>query len=440
MSHPQSDPWLQLESENGTLRPTRHNEDSDKPLDRHSDKQRAPPSDSEGLQTYDAEDVAISSKLGDFVAQPADGLHPVGLGGLGNYPKPGRLDTRSQLTPYWSLAEAVAPAGVWNGRPAAAPGATGATELNAKPDSVELNTEMPPRPSARRAHRTLPSLGHAPCQEPRSNSVAGRAPEIPGLIMPILTSTRPSRRFDPREGLHQPFSARKLVYALQKEQIKHNQILTYFSYYEAEIVSKGLDELVQGVPAIFYAVATNDEVIVRTWVEHGADVNVSEQRSGIPLLAFAILQSGVLRADTTAVVVTLLSLGADASVIPKAFYSPSLQEYTASGPNLSDLSDLEDDNKKWCKEHIRPQLATALNLTQRYVLEKHERRKKPALRLRNAAARLNVTSLFSLPYFMIGQDFATQLLTEELISYLITQSEGPLVLFFAGIPLIFVIS
>ncbi|KAI9774153.1 MAG: hypothetical protein M1840_005246 [Geoglossum simile] len=406
-----SDPWLQLESEHSTPHTSNHNEDSDKPIppDPCSDKQRAV-SDYEGLQSYDAEEVIISSELGSFVVPPVDGLHTVGSSGL----------------------EAVAPALIWNGQPATPLEAADATELNTTPDSMELNTDIPSRPSARRVLQTLPSLGHAPYQEPRSKSAARRTPAIPGLILPVLTSTQPPRRFNPREGLHLPFSVRRLVFALQKEQISYNQILTYFSYFEAGVVSGGLDESVQGIPAIFYAVATNDETVVRMWIEHGADVNVSEQKSRIPLLAFAILQSSILRADTTPIVVTLLSLGADVSIIPKAFYSPFLQEYSTSGPNLSELSDLEDDNKKWCTEYIRPQLATALNLTQRYVLEKHERRKKPALRLRHAAARLNVTSLFSLPYFMIGQDFATQLLTEELISYLITQSEGPLILFFAG--------
>lgn len=42
---------------------------------------------------------------------------------------------------------------------------------------------------------------------------------------------------------------------------------------------------------MFYTVKTNNKALVRTWVDYGADVNAREPKIGLPLLAFAIINS-----------------------------------------------------------------------------------------------------------------------------------------------------
>lgn len=251
------------------------------------------------------------------------------------------------------------------------------------------------------------------------------------LVLPILETTGPPR-FSPQEGAAQPFSISRLTWALQNN-LMHRSLLVYFSFYERPQISSAINQEIDNVPAIFYAVATNNDQIVRTWIEYGGNPDAVEPGSRLPLLAFAIMYSDPIGQDTTAVVTTLLSLGADASVIPKAFYSPFLRDVPPVGPDAQELTDLEDQNKAWCTDVFIAKLARAFNLTQRYFTEKKMSSKKPSIRHKQAAEQHHVTPLFHLPLFLIGQDIAVSVLIENLLSYLLIPSEKPLVLFFAGI-------
>jgi hypothetical protein len=281
--------------------------------------------------------------------------------------------------------------------------------LSPKPDQAELEVES--------------------TDDTQADTRVGTSQEF---ILPILKLAGPIQRFTSEEGVTRHFSIERLTWALQNN-LSHSDLLDYFSYFVTEAIAREINEEVEGIPAVFYAVATNDEKIVRSWIEHGGDVNAIELKSRIPLLAFAILQENSIQADTTTVVTTLLGLGADTSVIPKAFYSPFSRDLPASGPDAVELTDIEDENKRWCTESIRSKLTTAINLSQRYFLEKYLNRPQPSVRFREAAAKLNATSLFTLHFLMIGQSIALKMLVERLLSYLILPSSKPLVLFFAGI-------
>jgi hypothetical protein len=76
----------------------------------------------------------------------------------------------------------------------------------------------------------------------------------------------------------------------------------------------------EGFPAILYAVGTNNQ-IVRVWIGYGGDINAVHCSTGHPLLAFAIINADNLQSETTLTVATLLSHGAQATVIPKALHT-----------------------------------------------------------------------------------------------------------------------
>jgi ATP-dependent Clp protease ATP-binding subunit ClpA len=182
---------------------------------------------------------------------------------------------------------------------------------------------------------------------------------------------------------------------------------------------------------MFFVVATNNDWILRTWVRYGGDVTAVHEASQIPLLAFAIMHAETIHTDTTQVVATLLSLGASAQVIPSAFYTPFLHDLPDKGPEL-ESEDLSDENKQWCTEAAGDKMARTMNITQRYYLERATKTKKPSVRHRQVALLRNAESLLGIPYFLVGQTTAANLLLQKLLGYIMIPSRKPLVLVFAG--------
>jgi hypothetical protein len=64
------------------------------------------------------------------------------------------------------------------------------------------------------------------------------------------------------EGLTQEFSVRRLAYALQGG-IRHGELQHYLSFLSESVAAQHMNAVVSGYPAIFYAVATNDEKVVQ---------------------------------------------------------------------------------------------------------------------------------------------------------------------------------
>jgi hypothetical protein len=105
----------------------------------------------------------------------------------------------------------------------------------------------------------------------------------------------------------------------------------YLSHFPSSAVAKSVIGNVASVPSIFFAVETNKESIVRTWAEFGGDVNAREPTTGLPLLAFAIINAAPF-GDTMFVVCTLRSLGVDAAAISTFLYGTNTEG--SSDPTL----------------------------------------------------------------------------------------------------------
>ena len=209
-------------------------------------------------------------------------------------------------------------------------------------------------------------------------------------------------------------------------------IQNYLGYYEEGTVKRYIHNTVEGFPAIFYAVETNNELVIRTWITYCGDVTAVHKASNVPLLAFAIMHSETIQEDTTLIVATLLSLGALPQVIPAAFYTPYCRDLPDNGPNIVTLEDIDNENNKWCTSAASARLARTANLTQRYYLERAAKTKKPSIRQRQIAIHRNAEALLGIPYFLIGQTMAANCLQQKLLSHIMVASNRPLVLVFAG--------
>lgn len=197
------------------------------------------------------------------------------------------------------------------------------------------------------------------------------------------------------------------------------------------------DHSVQGFPLMFYATQTNNEKIIRFIAGFGANINIVSDEDKIPLLAYAIINSQIIQQDTSAAVLTLLSLGATAEVFPAAFYSPYDVDLPAGGPSQKQLTDLMDDDKKWCQHpSMRSKLTEALNITYRYYLDKSTKVPKPQPREKQVAELKDVAPLLGIPYLLIGQITAAVALRNSLLVYMarrkVPHNRKPLVLVFAG--------
>lgn len=228
------------------------------------------------------------------------------------------------------------------------------------------------------------------------------------------------------------FSLQDLVGAIQ-DGIDIRLVTEYLEYYDATVVRRHLSDNLEGFPSIFFVVGTNNEYLIRLWIAFGADVSAVHESSGVPLLAFAIMNSEILESDTTLAVSTLLSIGAVPEAIPSAFYTPFLQDLPDNGPSDESLkSEMELRTNSWCTPAARAKLARTANITQRYYLERASKAKKPSSRHRQVAKLRNAEALLGISYFLVGQTMATNRLYQKLLTYMTVQTKRPLVMVFAG--------
>lgn len=224
------------------------------------------------------------------------------------------------------------------------------------------------------------------------------------------------------------FDSYSLASAIQHGAIA-SHIRSYLNLCDTGVTEQNMNTTVEGFPLIFYAVASNSEDIVRLFIEYGASPNAVYEPLNVPLLAFAIMCSEMLHIDTTNMVCILLSKGASACAIPKDLYTPYLHDNaTSSGQQDSEAT----EEVAWCSPEVKARLSKNVNLTHRYFLEKSTKLKPPSTKRRQIAQLKKCQGLLGIPYFLIGQSVATELLVQRLLIHMMLPAKKPLVLCFAG--------
>ncbi|TKA46501.1 hypothetical protein B0A54_02333 [Friedmanniomyces endolithicus] len=246
------------------------------------------------------------------------------------------------------------------------------------------------------------------------------------VVPPSTANLIASRTYE-----YEVFDIRELV-AWMQYGTDVKTIMQYLNRFDDETVRNAINDSIEGFPAMFYVVETNNEDIIRLWVSHGGDVSVTHDMSKVPLLAFAIIHGENIQTDTTLITATLLSLGAVPNLIPSAFYSPYLQNLPEHGPSHDDLENFTDEQKSWCKDIARGKLARTCSLTHRYYLERASKTKRPSRRQYQVAKRTKAEPLLGIANFLIGQTSTAKALMDTLLTHILEPGKKPLVLVFAG--------
>lgn len=234
--------------------------------------------------------------------------------------------------------------------------------------------------------------------------------------MPKLSSFVPSDDFlkaGPRGS--SSFDLKELLGAIQGGQFDAEAVHTYLSSRDEETLKQKLNERIEGYPAIFYVVSTNNIGIIREWIKHGGDPNATRTSDGFPLIAFSILKGGKSLAEAIRTLATLLRLGADPRVIPQAFYEPYCRDLPEDGPIDQDLCDIGDTNKRWCTADVRSHLTRALNLSQRYDLYRSSKAKLHSGREKQLLVRQGAEEVLGIHQMVVAQSSAIRSLTKRLL-------------------------
>ncbi|XDG02608.1 hypothetical protein ABKA04_002223 [Annulohypoxylon sp. FPYF3050] len=228
------------------------------------------------------------------------------------------------------------------------------------------------------------------------------------------------------------FELRELVGAVQSGKFDFNNVRDYLGYYDRESLGAYLNADIDGYPAMFYIVATNDVGIIRQWIKHGGNPNATWGPGKLPLIAFSVIHGGKTMYKASRTLATLLRFGADCHVIPRSFYDPYCRDLPEDGPVQAELHDINDDNKLWCTAEVRGYLARALNLSQRYDLYRSSKAPQHSGRDKELLVRQSAEEVLGLHQMIVAQSIATRWLQRKLLVYLARPMRKPLILVYAG--------
>ncbi|KAI5925114.1 P-loop containing nucleoside triphosphate hydrolase protein [Camillea tinctor] len=223
----------------------------------------------------------------------------------------------------------------------------------------------------------------------------------------------------------------EILAAVQEGRFDTDSLRKYLGYYSGEILNVQLNADVDGYPAMFYIVSTNNSGIIREWIKHGGDPNTTWGPDAFPVIAFSVLNGGRTMAEASRTLATLLRFGADPRAIPKFFYDPYSRDLPNDGPTEEEL-DNNDAPKKWCTTDAGAHLARSLSLSQRYDLYRASKIQPHSGREKELLTRQGAEEVLGLHQMIVAQSIATRWLQKKLLAYLARQKNKPLVLVFAG--------
>jgi len=187
-----------------------------------------------------------------------------------------------------------------------------------------------------------------------------------------------------------------------------------------------------GWPALYYAAERNSGGLITVLLQHGVEAKTSGTSFSIPLIAYAIIHGHIEARDTSDAVKLLLAAGCDPTTIPMDMWFKFLETPTkVPNPSIKVPTDSLQPSA-WCTPRIRSILAPSLHLTHRYLLHLAHGLASLRPRMLQISKAHKMTELSKLPYFLIGQRPATDIVMKHVYSHISLGSRTPLVMGFAG--------
>ncbi|KAF2831746.1 P-loop containing nucleoside triphosphate hydrolase protein, partial [Ophiobolus disseminans] len=226
------------------------------------------------------------------------------------------------------------------------------------------------------------------------------------------------------------FSSKTLCAAIH-DKCSLDSIKWYIQSYQtsakaSELLSK------DGWPALYYAAERNSGELITVLLQHGADAKSPKTTFSLPLIAYAIIHGHIDAVDTSEVVKLLLAAGYDPTTIPMDMWSKFL-ETPSDTPNPS-IKVTEDAKRSsaWCTPKIRTVLAPSIHLTHRYLLHLAYGLAPLRPRMLQIAKAHKMTKFSKLPYLLIGQRPASDIVLKNVYSHISLGNQSPLVMAFTG--------
>lgn len=233
-----------------------------------------------------------------------------------------------------------------------------------------------------------------------------------------------------RFGTPEEFSARRLCAAIEND-CSPDTIKWYTSNHDTTLRSVSVSD---AWALLYYAAQRNSSelisILLKSGIGHATD---KEPDHDVPILAFVVLSGHKKAVDTTEVLKLLLASNLPPTAIPMDMWAKFLETPQPETPNPSVVvPDSALSQSKWCTPKIRKDLAPALHLSNRYLLHLASQLTPQRARMLQIAEANKMLDLTKLPYFLVGQRQAADIVMKRVYSHIALKTKTPLIIAFAG--------
>ncbi|CAI6331887.1 unnamed protein product [Periconia digitata] len=189
---------------------------------------------------------------------------------------------------------------------------------------------------------------------------------------------------------------------------------------------------IDGWLSLYYAAQRNSSQLVSILLQNGVDVPDIDTGLDIPLIAFVVIYGYVEAVDSSQVLKVLLSSGVDPMIIPMDMWQNYLETPQETANTANPLPEVALERSAWCTSKLRSLLTNALHLTHRYLLRLASELAPLRPRMLHIATANSMLELTKLPYYLVGQRPAADIVMKRAYSHVSLNSKMPLVMAFAG--------
>jgi hypothetical protein len=183
---------------------------------------------------------------------------------------------------------------------------------------------------------------------------------------------------------------------------------------------------------LYYAAERNSSELVSIFLQHGVDADIGQHVFEIPLIAYVAIHGYREAVDTSDVMKLLLAGGTDPTIIPADMWMKYLETPQDTTNKSVKVPQTAMNMSSWCTPIIRPDLARSLHLTHRYLLNLAYNLAPLRPRVLQIAKANKMTELSKLPYFLVGQRPASNVVMKKVYSHISHGTNEPLIMAFAG--------